>query len=302
MFDRGRDLKLPEGGIPNAFLSAFRLRCGARKNENRFWERRQGRRRSGSETPNDIFEENGPVSIMKFDFAGQVAVITGAAGNLGSAVARAFSGAGAKLALIDRTTDRFPTLFPDFAQSPDCFFAPPTDGADSGAVALAVDKIKQRFGRIDILVNTIGGYRAGATLHESQLKDWEFMLGLNARSVFVMCHAVIPQMLVQNRGRIVNVASRSALRGDAGHATYSASKAAVIRLTESMDAELKDRGVSANCVMPAIIDTPQNRAAMPDAEFDKWVTLEALADVILFLSSEGARAIHGAAIPVYGRS
>jgi NAD(P)-dependent dehydrogenase (short-subunit alcohol dehydrogenase family) len=222
---------------------------------------------------------------MKFDFAGQVTIITGAAGNLGAAVARAFSGAGAKLALIDRATERFPTLFPDFAQSPDCFLAPPTDGADLGAVSLAVDKIKQRFGRIDILINTIGGYRAGTSLHETQLKDWEFMLNMNARSVFVMCQAVIPQMLSQNRGRI-----------------DSASKAAVIRLTESMDAELKDRGVNVNCVMPAIIDTPENRAAMPDADFGKWVTLEALSDVIMFLASEGARAIHGAAIPVYGRS
>jgi NAD(P)-dependent dehydrogenase (short-subunit alcohol dehydrogenase family) len=242
------------------------------------------------------------VSIMKFDFAGQVTIITGAAGNLGASVARAFSATGAKLALIDREADRFSTLFPDFAQSPDCFLAPPTDGADISAVALVVEKIKQRFGRIDVLVNTIGGYRAGTSVHETQLKDWEFMLGLNARSVFAMCQAVIPQMLSQNRGRIVNVASRSALRGDAGHAAYSASKAAVIRLTESMDAELKDRGISANCVMPAIIDTPQNRAAMPDADFAKWVTLEALTDVIMFLASEGARAIHGAAIPVYGRS
>lgn len=267
MFDGGRDLKPPEGGIPNAF-----------------------------------FVENGKVSIMKFDFAGQVTIITGAAGNLGAAVARAFSGAGAKLALIDRVTDRFPTLFPDFAQSPNCYLAPPTDGSDLGAVALTVDKIKQRFGRIDILINTIGGYRAGTSLHETQLKDWEFMLNLNARSVFVMCQAVIPQMLSQNRGRIVNIASRAALRGDAGHAAYSASKAAVIRLTESMDAELKDRGLNVNCVMPAIVDTPENRAAMPDADFGKWVTLESLTDVILFLASEGARAIHGAAIPVYGRS
>jgi NAD(P)-dependent dehydrogenase (short-subunit alcohol dehydrogenase family) len=109
-------------------------------------------------------------------------------------------------------------------------------------------------------------------------------------------------MLMQNRGRIVNIASRAALRGDAGHAAYSASKAAVIRMTESMDAELKDRGISVNCVMPAIIDTPQNRQAMPDADFDKWVEPDALADVILFLASDGARAIHGAAIPAYGRS
>jgi NAD(P)-dependent dehydrogenase (short-subunit alcohol dehydrogenase family) len=239
---------------------------------------------------------------MKFDFNGQVAIITGAAGNLGAAVVHAFRNAAAKLALIDLSTDRFPHLFPDLAQSPDCFFAPPTDVADRGAVDLAVDEIKRRFGRIDILVNTIGGYRAGAPLHETPLGDWEFMIGLNARSVFVMCQAVIPQMLSQNRGRIVNIASRAALIGDAGHAAYSASKAAVVRLTESMDAEVKDLGVNVNCVMPAIIDTPQNRAAMSDADFSKWVAPEAVADVILFLSSEGARAIHGAAIPVYGRS
>ncbi|MBO0857467.1 MAG: SDR family NAD(P)-dependent oxidoreductase [Chloracidobacterium sp.] len=239
---------------------------------------------------------------MKFDFAGQVAIITGAAGNLGAAVANAFRDAGAKLALIDQVTDRFPNLFPDFAQSPDCYIAPPTDGSDLDAAALAVAKIKQRFGRIDILINTIGGYRAGTSLHETSLKDWEFMLDLNARSVFVMCQAVISQMLIQKCGRIVNIASRAALRGDAGHAAYSASKAAVIRMTESMDAELKDRGISVNCVMPAIIDTPQNRLAMPDADFGKWVALDALAEVILFLASDGARAIHGAAIPAYGRS
>jgi len=239
---------------------------------------------------------------MKFDFAGQVATITGAAGNLGAAVARAFRSAGAKLALIDLSSERFPNLFPEFAQAPDFFFAPPTDVADLAAVTLAVDEIKRRFGRIDILVNTIGGYRAGTPLHETPLADWEFMLGLNARSVFVMCQAVIPQMLGQNHGRIVNVASRAALGGDAGHAAYSASKAAVVRMTESMDAELKDRGVNVNCVMPAIIDTPQNRVAMPDADFGKWVAPEAVADVILFLASEGARAIHGAAIPVYGRN
>jgi NAD(P)-dependent dehydrogenase (short-subunit alcohol dehydrogenase family) len=265
MYDSGRDLKPPEGGIPNAFP--------------REWYR-----------------------IMKFDFNGQVAIITGAAGNLGAAVAHAFRSAGAKLALIDQSTDRFPNLFPNFAQSPDCFFAPATDVADPGAVARAVDEIKRRFGRIDILINTVGGYRAGTPLHETPLGDWEFMLGLNARSVFVMCQAVIPQMLSQNRGRIVNIASRAALSGDAGHAAYSASKAAVVRLTESMDAELKDRGLNVNCLMPAIIDTPQNRTAMPNADFGKWVAPEAVADVILFLASEGARAIHGAAIPVYGRS
>src|SRR5215831_19207186 len=102
---------------------------------------------------------------MKFDFSGQVAVVTGAAGNLGVAVARAFRGAGAKLALIDLSSERFPNIFPYLAQSPDCFFAPPTDGADPGSVALAVDEIKRPFGRIDILLHTVGAYPAATSLH-----------------------------------------------------------------------------------------------------------------------------------------
>jgi len=239
---------------------------------------------------------------MKFDFTGRVAVVTGAAGNLGAAVARAFRDAGGSLALIDHSSDRLPNLFPDLADSPDHFFAPPADVTDPASVARAVEEIKRRFGRIDILVNTAGGYRAGTPLHETTLNDWEFMLNLNARSVFVMCQAVIPQMLSQRQGRIINIASRAALNGEAGNAAYSASKSAVVRLTESMDAELKEHDVNVNCVMPGIIDTPQNRAAMSKADFSKWVAPEAIADVILFLASEGARAIHGAAIPVYGRS
>ncbi len=239
---------------------------------------------------------------MKFDFGNRVIIITGAAGNLGAATARAFQAAGARLALVDRSPDRLPNLFPDLADSPDHFFAPPTDVTDPASVSVAIEKINHHFGRIDALINTAGGYRAGTPLHETPLSDWDFMLNLNARSVFVMCQAVVPHMLRQGHGNIVSVASRAALAGDAHHAAYSASKTAVVRLTESMAAELKDHGVNVNCVMPGLIDTPQNRAAMPDADFSKWVAPEAIADVILFLSSEGARAINGAAVPVYGRS
>jgi len=127
------------------------------------------------------------------------------------------------------------------------------------------------------------------------------MLDLNARSVFIACHAFIPHMLRQGSGKIVNIASRAALSGDANHAAYSASKAAVVRLTESMDAELKDAGLNVNCVLPGMIDTPPNRQAMPDADHSRWVEPEALTDVILFLASDAARAIHGVALPVYGR-
>jgi NAD(P)-dependent dehydrogenase (short-subunit alcohol dehydrogenase family) len=238
---------------------------------------------------------------MKFDFSNRVVAITGAAGNVGGALANAFHNAGARLVLIDRSPDRLPNLYPEIINSPDHLIAPPTDVTDPGSVAAAIEEITGRFERIDVLVNTAGGYRAGTPLHETSLEDWDFMLNLNARSVFITCQAVIPHMLRHGYGKIVNIASRAALAGDAYHGAYSVSKTAVVRLTESMAAELKDYGINANCVMPGMIDTPQNRAAIPDADFSRWVQPAAVADVILFLSSEGARAINGAAIPVYGR-
>lgn len=233
---------------------------------------------------------------MRFDFSNRVTVVTGAAGNLGMAVAQAFHSTGSKLALVDRTTGR--KLLPDPANSPDHLLTSPTDITDPKSVAQMIDEVHRRFERIDILVNTVGVYRAGTPLHETPLSDWDFMLNLNARSVFLTCHEVIPHMLRQGYGKIINVASRAALVGEANHAAYSASKSAVVRLTESMAAELKDSGINVNCVMPGIIDTPPNRAAMPGGNFSKWVSPEAVADVILFLASDAARAIHGAALPV----
>jgi NAD(P)-dependent dehydrogenase (short-subunit alcohol dehydrogenase family) len=236
-----------------------------------------------------------------FDFSGRVVVVTGAAGNLGVAVAHAFHAAGAQLALVDRGADRLQKLFPELADSPQHFLATSVDLNDDAAVGRMADETVKRLGRIDVLVNTAGGYKAGTPLHETPLADWDFLMNLNARSVFVACRAVIPQMLRQGSGRVVSVASRAALNGDANAAAYSASKSAVVRLTESMSAELKDSGINVNCVLPGMIDTPQNRQAMPGADHKKWVEPGALAEVILFLASDGARAIHGAALPVYGR-
>jgi NAD(P)-dependent dehydrogenase (short-subunit alcohol dehydrogenase family) len=163
-----------------------------------------------------------------------------------------------------------------------------------------VEEAVKRLGRIDVLVNAAGGWRGGKPAHETPLEVWDLMLDLNARTAFVASRAVIPVMLQQGSGRIVNVASRAALQGGRRSAAYSASKAAVVRLTESMDAELKGQGINVNCILPSTIDTPQNRAAMPKADTSRWVEPEALADVILFLASDAARAVHGAAIPVYG--
>jgi NAD(P)-dependent dehydrogenase (short-subunit alcohol dehydrogenase family) len=182
------------------------------------------------------------------------------------------------------------------------FFITSADVTNEDSTRIAGKKVVDHYGQIDILVNTVGGYRAGTPLYETPVKTFDFMYNLNARSVFITCQAVIPYMLEKKQGKIISVAARSAIKGVAKAASYDASKSAVIRLTESMAAELKLSGINVNCILPGTIDTPQNRKALPNADNNHWVTPEALADVILFLASDVSRAIHGAAIPVYGLS
>jgi NAD(P)-dependent dehydrogenase (short-subunit alcohol dehydrogenase family) len=163
-------------------------------------------------------------------------------------------------------------------------------------------EVSDYFGGIDVLVNTVGGYRAGKALHETSLETWDLMMNLNARTVYNTCKAVIPHMLRARRGAIVSVAARPALAGKGKMAAYSASKAAVMRLTESMSAELLESGIRVNCVIPGTLDTPANREDMPKADSSRWVKPESLAGVILFLCSDLARDISGAAVPVYGKT
>ncbi|MEW5988588.1 MAG: SDR family NAD(P)-dependent oxidoreductase [Chloroflexota bacterium] len=237
-----------------------------------------------------------------YDFTDRVVMVAGATGNLGTAVARAFQAAGAKLVLVDRSADRLARMFPDLASSPHSFLANSVDLTNAEAVAGMVEETVRRFGRIDVLANTAGGFRGGTPSHETPQETWDFLFNLNVRAILVPCRSVVPQMLAQGSGKIINVAARAALSGSAGLSAYTASKSAAVRLTESMAAELKDQGINVNCILPGTIDTPQNRQDRPDVDPGRFVTPEALADVILFLASDAARAIHGAAIPVYGRS
>jgi NAD(P)-dependent dehydrogenase (short-subunit alcohol dehydrogenase family) len=234
------------------------------------------------------------------NFAGKVVMVTGGTGNLGGPTARAFANAGAKVVIVDRNAEKQREHFPDWIDSPNFWLAAPVDVIQPHEAAQAVAQTITRFGRIDVLVNTIGGYRAGKPVYEMDLATWDLMLNLNARSTLVMCQAVIPALLSQGGGKIVNVAARGGIAGSANHAAYSAAKAAVIRLTESIAAEVRDKGINANCILPGTIDTSDNREAMPKADRRKWVQPESLAAVILFLASDGARDIHGASVPVYG--
>ena len=231
-----------------------------------------------------------------------VVIITGAVGNLGLATARTFRRTGFRTVLVDRPQDRLSKVFADLTKSPDHLLAGGVDLSSPVSVEKLVADALARFGRIDVLVNTVGGWGGGKPASEEALATWDFLFNVNLRTTLHCCRAVVPQMLKQQRGKIINVASRDGLLGSAGYSAYSASKSAVLRLTESMADELKASNINVNCIMPGTIDTPQNRAAMPDANFSKWVEPSALADVILFLASDAARAINGAAVPVYGKA
>jgi NAD(P)-dependent dehydrogenase (short-subunit alcohol dehydrogenase family) len=237
-----------------------------------------------------------------FDFRNRVVMVAGASGNLGQAVAKAFWTAGATLVLLDRAPDRLHQLFPKCANSPDHLLLGGVDATDPDSVERAVQSTLEHFGRIDVLANTVGGYRAGHPVHETPVDTWDFMMDLNARTAFILSRAVVPHMLGRGSGKIVHVAGRAALAGSSGAAAYSASKAGIVRLVESLAQELRQEGIQVNCVLPGTIDTPLNRQSMPNADASRWVPPEAIADVMLFLASDAARAVYGAAVPVYGQS
>jgi NAD(P)-dependent dehydrogenase (short-subunit alcohol dehydrogenase family) len=232
-------------------------------------------------------------------FDGQVAMITGAAGNLGRATAAAFAAEGARLALLDLDTSALESAY---GAEDDTRFHGAANLEDAASVGAAAERALARFGRVDILCNIAGGFRMGPPVYETPDELLRRMIELNAGSVMRMARAVVPGMIAAGAGKIVNVAAMGGTVGGALMGAYAASKSAVIRLTESMAAELREKGINVNCVLPSIIDTPPNRAAMPSADFRRWVAPAALADVILFLCSERARAIHGAAVPVVGLS
>jgi NAD(P)-dependent dehydrogenase (short-subunit alcohol dehydrogenase family) len=229
----------------------------------------------------------------------RIVVITGAAGNLGQAVAATFDTAEFQLVLLDHNREKLDAACQQLQQPASSF---EVNLIELDSVKQTVAKIIGEFGRIDVLANIAGGFTMGPLLHDTDVKDWNFMFDLNTRSVFNMCHEVMPHMMQQGQGRVINVSARAAKEGKAKMGPYCASKAAVITLTESLAAEHKLSDINVNCILPGTIDTPQNRDSMPDADFDNWVPPAALADVIKFLASDAARCVTGAAIPVYGKS
>lgn len=225
-------------------------------------------------------------------------MITGASGNLGRALAAQFASTGAQLVLVDLDLERLQQAYGgDHAAQ----MLAPANLLVQDEVNAVVRAACAQFGGIDVLCNIAGGFRMGPPLHETPDQDWNLLFDLNARSVLHAVRAVVPHMKAAQGGKIISVSANAALKGAAHMGAYSASKDVVIRMTEAMAAELRDDGINVNCVLPSIIDTPENRAAMPDADVSRWVSPDALGEVIVFLASDAARAINGAAIPVVGR-
>lgn len=225
-------------------------------------------------------------------------VVTGAFGNLGMAVARTFREQGAAVALLDHTQPpaRVSAEFP----APHCVLGA-VDLAHVAGAGTAMETVGATLGSIDVLVNIAGGF-SWQTLEQGDVEAWDAMFAVNLKTAVVSTKAALPRLLESAAGRIINVGAGAAARpAGAGMGAYTASKAGVHKLTESLAEELKDRGITVNAVLPGIIDTPRNRADMPKADFARWVQPEAIASVIAFLASEQAAAVTGALIPVYGR-
>ena len=227
---------------------------------------------------------------------GKVVAVTGGFGQLGLAVVQAAREAGARVAALGRSASA--AQLKDLG---DALALADVDVADPAAAARALDDVAAKLGRLDALVNVAGTFR-WEKLTEGSPETWDLLYRVNLRSAVSASHAALPHLLRSGNGRIVNVgAGAAAAKASAGMGAYTASKAGVAKLTESLADELKDRGITVNAVLPSTIDTPANRADMPKADFSRWVAPRDIASVIVFLLSDEARAVTGALIPVSGR-
>jgi NAD(P)-dependent dehydrogenase (short-subunit alcohol dehydrogenase family) len=227
-------------------------------------------------------------------------LITGATGALGSAVAREFARTQARLALTGRSEEKLARLATEIGLPTERVLTVAGDVTQDDGVDGLMSAVADRFDQIDVLLNIAGGWSGGKPVGETAVEDWDHMLALNLRSAFLLSRAVLPGMIEAGWGRIVHVSSKTAVEPRAKQAAYAVSKMGLITLTEVIAAEVKGSGVTANVILPSIIDTPNNRESMPKADPAKWVEPERIAATMRFLCSDDAAAINGARIPIYG--
>jgi len=235
---------------------------------------------------------------MKLD--GKVTLISGASGGLGKTVSRVFYQAGATVILVGSRLTGVQTLAAELGQERTLPLA--ANLADPAEAEQVVSATVDRFSRVDILLNLAGGFCGGKPVSDSADADLNNMLDINLRTTYNLSRAAVKPMMTQQWGRIVNFGSRDALHGRPRYSAYAISKPAVLRLTESLAAEVQNYGITVNAILPGTIDTEANRKSLPDADFSKWVQPAEIAATLLFLASDEAVAINGAAIPLYGRT
>jgi len=232
-----------------------------------------------------------------------VAIVTGATGALGRVVVNKMLSEGAKVVALYRKEEKFRTL-QEYNVGLTGLSGFMGDATSEKSCMNLIDETMRLHGQIDILVNIAGGYKGGFTLAETSEKDWDWLMNLNLRSVYLCMKAALPHMIENNYGKIANVSAKTATREGrkAKSAAYAASKAGVMVLTKAVSEEVSRYEINVNCVMPSVIDTEANRAAFPKAKHEKWVSPDEIAEAILYLVSDKARPIRGACLPVYGKS
>ena len=228
-------------------------------------------------------------------------LITGATGALGGVVARTLAARGQRLVLTARRGEALLQLQSELGMDEDRVLALPADLAVPGQVDALASTAAAQMGSIDVLLNTTGGWSGGKRVAGLDAESWDHMMNMNARTAFLVSRAVLPYMLLNKWGRIVHVGSSAVERPGARQAAYNASKAALVALTESIAADYRRSGIAANVIMPSIIDTPANRAQMPDAKTSRWVQPAEIAAMMLFLCSDEGSSLNGARIPMVGR-
>jgi len=235
---------------------------------------------------------------------GKTVLVTGATGGLGKAVVKRFIGSGAVVAAVYRDDAGFRRLLDFVGEAEGSLSGFKADVTSEPEVRTMVDGVLARYGRVDALLNLVGAFRGGPDIAGTAEDDWDFLMRTNLKSAFLCSRAVLPAMMKAGSGRIINVAARPAVekKGRAKAGAYAVSKAGVVLLTETIAEEFRRSGITAHCIAPGTIDTPENRAAIPDADFSKWTDAADIAEVLLFLVSDASAVTSGAVIPVYGKS
>ena len=235
---------------------------------------------------------------MENGLNGKVVAVTGGFGSLGMATAQLLAERGARVALIGRSAAPDAAALPGALAGALCLAG--VDLVEAQAAQAACATLNERLGGLDALVNVAGAFR-WETIGQGDARTWDLMFDLNVKTALNASKAALPHLVQSGAGRVVNIGAGAGAKAGPGMGAYSASKAGVARLTEALAEEVKDKGVTVNAILPSIIDTPQNRADMPDADFTRWVQPREIATVIAFLLGADAQAITGALIPVSGR-